>query len=187
MTFLKHDLIYLRSFNEDDIDQWASWFNNPDTTRFMNKGYFPVTHQEQLGRLENMSQDKSNLQLAVVENNTNKLLGIVGLHKVSWIHRHADISILIGVKGCNGKGYGKAAVSLMVDHAFNKLNMNKLTAGMWCNNLASESCFKSQGFKLEGRKKEQFYYHGEYVDELNYGLLRSEWKAAMNLSSEGEK
>jgi len=173
--FLGNEIIYLRPFNKEDINNWVSWFNNVDITKFMNKGYFPTLLDEQIRRLESMYQDNSNLQLAICVQNSHKLVGTVGLHDINFIHRHADISILIGEQESHGNGYGKAAVLLMISHAFNKLNLNKLTAGMWSNNLASEVCFKSVGFIQEGRRKNQYFYQGGYVDELNYGLLRSEW------------
>ena len=86
------------------------------------------------------------------------------------------ILLLLGDGASQGKGYGGQAIAIIVEHAFTKLNLHKLTSGMWAKNQASEAIFKSNGFIKEGHRKEQFLYRGEYVDELNYGLLRSQWK-----------
>jgi len=173
--FLEDEKIYLCGFSSEDVVEWTSWFNNPATTEYMNKGFFPVPVNEQMKRLDDMCMNKSELQLAIFDKESNLLLGTVGLHKIDWVHRTGDISIVIGSKEGQGKGYGKRAVALVVRHAFNKLNLHKITSGMWSNNSASESCFKANGFQQEGCRKEQFHCQGRYVDELNYGLLRSQW------------
>jgi RimJ/RimL family protein N-acetyltransferase len=36
------------------------------------------------------------------------------------------------------------------------------------------------GFKLEGRIREKNFVRGKWVDEIDYGLLKSEWKKANN-------
>ena len=174
--FLEDNNIYLRGLEQGDVDEWASWFNNPVITEYMNKGMFPVSPEEQLKRLSSMYVKNKDLQLAIIDKMTKALVGIIGLHKIDWVHRTADISIVIGSEESQGKGFGKKAVALIVEHAFKKLNLHKLTSGMWSNNKASEACFKSNGFDKEGCRKEQYFYKDGYVDELNYGLTRSQWE-----------
>jgi RimJ/RimL family protein N-acetyltransferase len=175
-AFLEHNDIYLRAFLQEDVLKWASWFNDPSITEYMNKGSFPITPTDQIKRLETLYQGNDNIQLAIVQKNKDVLIGTIGVHKIDWINRHADISIVLGESASRGKGYGKQAIAIMVEHAFTKLNLHKLTSGMWANNQASEAIFKSNGFIKEGHRKEQFFYRGEYVDELDYGLLRCQWK-----------
>ena len=176
VIFLQDELIILRALEVNDVPQWASWFNDTVVTEYMNKGMFPVAEADQSNRLNTLyNQQTNNIQLAIVVKQSQVLVGLIGLHKIDWVHRHGDISILIGNEVGRGKGFSKHAVRLVVEHAFNKLNLHKLTSGMWSNNLASEACFKSLGFKYEGCRKAQYFYQGSYVDELNYGLLRKEW------------
>jgi RimJ/RimL family protein N-acetyltransferase len=177
IAFIKHKKIYLRALESGDIEQWAGWFNDHDVTQYMNKGAFPNTFEAQKEWFEKLHQSRADVQLGVVEMSSNKLVGVVGLHKIDWVHRTGDISILIGERDVLGKGYGAIAVGLMVEHAFNKLNLNKVVSGMWAVNTASEKCFISNGFELEGRQKEQYFYKGGYTDGLKYGLLRSNWQA----------
>jgi|APSaa5957512535_1039671.scaffolds.fasta_scaffold104475_2 [ribosomal protein S5]-alanine N-acetyltransferase len=179
-SFIENSELYLRSMIEGDLPEWTSWFNNPKTTSYMNKGFSPVTIEDQEKRLEVLNNDKKNIQLAIILKDKDILIGILGLHKIDWIHRHADISIVLGNNKYKGKGYGSQAISMIVEHAFNKLNMHKLTSGMWSNNHASEKIFISNGFIKEGCKKEQFFYQDAYVDELNYGLLKDDWKKNEN-------
>jgi len=174
--FLEGERIYLRPFTESDISIWFDWFNDSLITEYMNKGAFPNTKLAQEEYLNFLSKSKNDLQLAVILKENDSLIGIVGIHKIDWIHRHGDVSILIGDKSQWGKGIATEAVSLIIKHAFEKLNLRKLTAGVWSSNVSSRKCFEKNGFKLEGTLREQFFYKGSYVDEYRMGLLRKEWE-----------
>jgi len=174
--FLEDENIYLRPFTRGDVPIWVSWFNDPKVTRYMNKGMVPLTEEDQLDHLKKLEDDKKNIQLAIVEKENNRLVGSIGLHNIDWLHRTGSVSVLVGDRTSWGRGYGAAAISLIVAHAFWKLNLNKVNAGMWANNRASEESFKKNGFVLEGRRAQQYFCDGAYVDELNYGLLRSSWQ-----------
>ena len=105
-SFLENQNIYLRPLVEADLPRWTSWFNNSKTTLFMNKGYFPTLEDGQLKRLESLNFDKNNIQLAIVTKEDDELIGIIGMHKIDWVHRHADIAkrmlLIISIRGLTG-------------------------------------------------------------------------------------
>ena len=170
--------IFLRPFTTADIPVWAAWFNDPSVTEHMNKGAFPVAEHAQLEFFQNLSSSRTDTQLGIVLKEDNLLIGTIGIHKIDWIHRHGAISIVLGAKQCWGRGLATEAVGLIVRHAFTKLNLHRLTAGMWGSNMGSRACFEKNGFTLEGTLRESFFYRDTYVDEYILGLLRSEWEAA---------
>ncbi len=174
--FLEGRVCYLRPFSEQDIPTWTSWFNHPVTTQLLEQGYFPTTTLNQKERFERLGTSTQDLQLAVVERERNQLVGTIALHHIDWIHRTGDISIVIGDDSARGKGIGGEAVKLLVKHAFGKLNLNKLTAGVVAINEASLKLFQSVGFKEEGRLRQQLYMEGRYQDVYRLGLLASERK-----------
>ena len=173
--------ILLRPFIEDDLEKWTSWFNDKNTTMFMNKAVFPNTIAQQKEHLENSKIDKNNIQLAVVLKEDNQLIGSIGLHKIDWTHKTGDISIIIGEKIGLGRGAGKEAINLLVHHAFLKVNLRKITAGMWSENIGSKKAFESNGFLLEGIRKEQYEANGKVYDCLEYGLLKRDWEIKQNV------
>ena len=136
---LENEIILLRAFEEKDLEKWTSWFNDRETTLFMNKRVFPNTLVQQKKHLDNSKVDKNNLQFAIVLKDEEKsLIGSIGIHKIDWVHRTGDISILIGEKIGLGKGIGKEAIKILVNHAFLKMNLKKITAGMWSENIGSK-------------------------------------------------
>ena len=73
-----------------------------------------------------------------------------------------------------GKGFATEAIALVVEYAFRRLNLHKLTAGCYSNNIASVKAFKHAGFIEEGLLRRQYYCDGEYVDAICLGVLKEE-------------
>lgn len=169
--------IGLRVLCEADISLWHAWFNDPAVTEHMNKGAFPVSAVSQEEHLQRISRSTTDVQLAIVSKESDTLIGIIGIHKIDWLHRHGDVSIVIGDPACWGQGKAAEAIALIVRHAFAKLNLHKLTAGMWSSNQSSRRCFEKNGFVHEGTVRQQFFFKDRFVDEIRLGLLRSEWEA----------
>ena len=49
-----------------------------------------------------------------------------------------------------GKGYGKQMLRLVIDYAQRELDAQKITLGVFCDNLSAIECYKSVGFYITG-------------------------------------
>jgi len=56
-----------------------------------------------------------------------------------------------------------------------RLNLNRISAGMVGENVASKRLFEKVGFTLEGTLREAFYLNGKYHDCYRYGILRKDY------------
>lgn len=167
--------IGIRSLGNLDLPIWHAWFNSPIVTDQLNKGMFPNTPSKQEEFFRKVYSSSTDVLFGIDDVENDVLVGVVGIHQIDWVHRKGDISIVIGNPEYWGKGVASVAISLTVRHAFEKLNLRRLAAGMWGNNAGSRRCFEKNGFRLEGTFRKSFFYKNEYVDELRYGLLRDEW------------
>ncbi len=61
-----------------------------------------------------------------------------------------------------GKGYGKQLLHLAIDYAKRELGAQKITLGVFCDNLSAVECYKSVGFRITG--------------EDTYSIDGKEWK-----------
>ena len=170
--FQKNESIGLRVLEDKDIGIWLKWLHDDQVLEHMNKGQFPFTVLTQKEHLTNINKSKNDILLAIEVISEKRLIGIIGLHKIDWTHRKGSISIIIGDDKFTGRGYGTQAFSLMVNHAFNKLNLRKLQSGCWSTNQPSKKIFINNGFLEEGLIKESFFYNGKYIDEIRLGLIR---------------
>ena len=169
--------IILRALLPSDVSIWSEWFNSPVVTENMNKGVFPNTETRQLDFLNQLSASRYDIQFGIVVRKGDKLIGTIGIHDIDWIHRNGSISLLVGNRDYWGKHFGSEAVELIVSHAFLKVNLHRLNAGMWSSNLAARSCFEENGFIFEGTRPELYYHRTGYVDGWIFGLLKRDWES----------
>ena len=81
-----------------------------------------------------------------------------------------------GEKEVWGKGYSKEAGRLIVNHAFKVLNLQRIFCGTSEKNIPMQRLALGMGFKEEGRRRRSVFKDGEYLDILEYGLLKEEWE-----------
>jgi RimJ/RimL family protein N-acetyltransferase len=75
----------------------------------------------------------------------------------------------------HGQGYGKEAVSLVVDYVFRSYDAPAIGAAAYAFNDASRGLLESLGFSEEGRRRKYMFVDGEHRTMVLYGLLREEW------------
>lgn len=174
--FIEGKRIYLREVRPSDVNErYYRWLNDPEVTRFLESRYFPNSVEQIRDFVAGKLGDRDNVFLAVVLKEEDRHIGNIKLGPIQWIHRLADIGLLIGEKDCWGQGYATEAIQLFSDYAFNVLNLHKVTAGCYAPNEGSARAFRKAGFAVEGIRKDQFYSNGAYVDEILLGLIRPDW------------
>lgn len=161
---------------EDNLEDYANWLNDQETTLFMGSGRFPVSIECLRDYIDKYNNSNDGMLLGIFLKGTLKHIGNITLHQIDWRNRHAEIGIFIGNKKARGKGYATQAISLIAGHAFAKLNLRKLYTGMVKGNEASKRAVEKVGFKVEGVLREHFHLNGKYLDCYRLGLLRSEFK-----------
>ena len=97
--FISGKIVALRAINKEDVinSNWYGWFNDEETTKNLQKHYFPNTLEKQLDFYEKLVKDNSKIQLIIIEKeNPDNILGVVSLQKINLINKNADLSLVIG-------------------------------------------------------------------------------------------
>ncbi|WP_436908361.1 GNAT family N-acetyltransferase [Halosimplex marinum] len=84
-----------------------------------------------------------------------------------------------------GNGYATAAAELLVDYCFTERRLHKVNARVLAFNDGSRAVLEKLGFEPEGRRRDDFYVDGEYVDADLYGVVESEWERPESLAGGG--
>ncbi|MCX7950339.1 MAG: GNAT family N-acetyltransferase, partial [Clostridiales bacterium] len=113
---------------------------------------------------------------AIVLKDEDKLIGNVGLHNINWISRIAEIGILIGDKNYWGQGYAKEAMKLVLDYAFNMLNLHMVYLKVYGYNVSAIKCYEKVGFKFAGKLREAIEVAGEKYDVIYMDILKREFE-----------
>jgi ribosomal-protein-alanine N-acetyltransferase len=176
--FLTGERIYLRLLNETDItEDYVGWLNDSQVVRYLETGRFPSTPETIQKYIERFTESSTDIIFAIVNKENEKHIGNVSLNDINWIHRTANTGLLIGRKEYWGKRYAFEAWNLVLEYAFERLGLRKVTAGVVKGNDASVATLKKLGFKLEGTSRQQYFVEGSYNDAFRFGLLKDEfWK-----------
>ena len=99
-------------------------------------------------------------------------IGNIKLGNIKWYHKKGEVSFFIGNKDFWRRGIATLAVSKVLEFATNELNLEKITAGYYSVNKASENVFKKCGFKVEGIKLKDAVLEGNRVDVTIVGFYK---------------
>jgi len=122
-----------------------------------------------------ISDSKTDMMFAIIDRRTNLHIGNIKLGAINWVHRYADMGIMIGEKRCWGKGYGREACDLILEYAFRRLNLNKVILGVYSNHVRAIGMYEKVGFRIEGRIKKLLRFDGRYVDKLFMGISQRDF------------
>jgi len=179
--FLEGKRVYLRKIRVDDVNEaYFRWMNDSTVNQFLESRFYPHSLETLKDYVSGKVNDENNAFFAIILKEDDRHIGNIKLGPINTIHRFADIGILIGEKDCWGKGYATEAIHLIVKYAFDKLNLNKVTAGCYAPNKGAIEAFKKANFSQEGIRKNHCYYNGKYVDDILLGLVRSKSKFPKN-------
>jgi RimJ/RimL family protein N-acetyltransferase len=175
--FLIGSTIYLRPLEKADAPTIATWFNDPEVTHFLRR-YQPLTVAAEEAFLQRISESETDLALAIVVREGERFIGVTGLHFFDLRNRHASFGITLGDKSASSKGYGTAVTRLLVAHAFQTLNLNRVWLHVHEFNPRGLRAYEKAGFRIEGRLRQDTFRDGRYWDTIVMGILREEWQSS---------
>lgn len=104
----------------------------------------------------------------------NKLVGVIGFHGFDWSNKSTSIGYWLG-ESYQGKGIMFACVKAFVRYAFVDLGLNRIEIRCAEHNIKSRSIPEKLEFKNEGLLREVEIFHKNYVNNVLYSLLASEF------------
>lgn len=171
---LSGEKIKLRALEPEDIDLLMAWENNTENW-YLSGTVQPYSRAVLKNYLEHARQDiyhAGQLRLVVEVNETQQAVGTIDVFDFDAFHQRAGIGILIGNAIHRGKGYGKEALQLLTEYAFQYLGLRQLYCNVLAQNKSSLKLFKSAGFVQSGIKKAWIRRGEEFEDELFLQLIK---------------
>jgi len=173
--------VTLRAYDDFLDDGWdvVRWRNDPQVKTFFFEEE-PLSFYSHLEWVDKVKHDPNvryyMIQINEDEDHKALTVGTVGLSHIDWRSRVAEFGwFLIGESKRRSWGYGKEAIFLLLDYAFNHLNLNKIWLQTMALNKAALAVYQKMGFQDEGILREQKFKGGKYIDIYVYGLLRREF------------
>lgn len=175
--------VRLRAVEPTDIDQVMLWINDEAVTRYLSQVGSVTSRAAEQEFLNRVGRgDDRHCHFFTIETAGGEYLGLGNLDEIDPIARHAELAVIIGRAEEQGKGYGTAAVQLLLRVAFDRLNLDKVYLRVVGGNQRAIEVYRRCGFREAVRFREHCYIHGEWQDDVLMEVFRPELRLKMGES-----
>jgi RimJ/RimL family protein N-acetyltransferase len=157
----------------DRAAQLFAYRSDPEVSRF--QSFEPETLDDARKFIQSAMTDcPSWQQLGIHPREGGRLLGDVGFRVLPEEPRQVEIGITVAPEH-QRRGIGTEAVRGVLDYLFGSLSMHRAFASVDPRNTASIGLFESLGMRQEAHFRQSLWFRGEWVDDVVFAILRSEW------------
>jgi diamine N-acetyltransferase len=177
MKLSNNQTISLRALEPNDIDVLYKWENDIENWRVSNiqtpfsrhtlQQYIETAHQD----IYSVKQLRLIIELSLSTADEKMAIGCIDLFDFDPKHLRAGVGVLIAEKTERGKGYASDALLLLINYAFDVLNLHQLYCNISAENEASILLFQKHGFQISGIKKQWIRDKNIFKDELFLQLI----------------
>lgn len=166
---------YLSPIDVNDAEKYTAWLNDLEVVNNLQTSSMQIELNGEKDFLSHLAKEHN---YAIIDMATNELLGNLGLMDVNHINGSAEIGIFIGNKDYWGKGYGTEALGLLIDYAYQFLNLNNILLRVYEFNARAIASYKKVGFKEVGRVRKSLKRGQKYFDIVLMDILPEDFHKA---------
>lgn len=174
---LKGNNIILRPLKIEDLEKTHEWRNDLELIKLTQGIRFPKTLEMDKEWFQYALNDKSNKNIYfgidVIESGI--FIGIIQLNNIDFISGIAEFGVVIGENKVRGKGFGKESMNIILNFAFNILNLRKISLRVIEINEKARLLYNSLYFKEEARLKKHVFFDGVYHDVIILSLFKEDF------------
>jgi RimJ/RimL family protein N-acetyltransferase len=159
---------YLSPIDINDVDKYTLWLNDLEVIKNLQASSMQIEVNSEKEFLCNLAKEHN---YGIIDIKTNELLGNLGLMDLNQINSSAEIGIFIGNKEYWGKGYGTEALRLLIDYAYQYLNLNNIHLRVYEFNTRAIMSYKKVGFKEIGKMRKSLKRGQKYFDIILMDIL----------------
>ncbi|GAC80089.1 MULTISPECIES: GNAT family N-acetyltransferase [Gordonia] len=152
--------VTLRAQETTDLEFLHSLFSDPEVVRYWFVEPY-VTRADFEAKFEARRGDPTSRRFIIDDDGES--VGIVELVDIRRIHRNCEFQIIVA-PGRQGHGYAQTATTLVLDYAFNTLNLHKVYLQVDDENKGAIHVYSKCGFHVEGHQRDEFWVDGAYHD-----------------------
>ena len=180
---IQGETIYLRMLDANDWGKTYLWHNDVEIQK-MTCGpiIMPSKEIEKQWALSKATHNRNEIYFAICSLDNDEMIGFASLNDINHLFRSCYWGgIVIGDKAYrSGTEYLQASL-LILDYAFNRLNINRLTGSCLEEHLLTRSQMPALFFTQEGVGREAIIKNGKIYNEYHYSLLSKEYKEHLEL------
>lgn len=165
---------YLSLSIKEDLELYAKWLNDPKINYSFGKSHDAWTLERQEAYINDYNNSDDKFFFVIVSQETDEAVGIGLIYDISYVHGKGTMGILID-ENQQSKGFGKEASKLILEFAFNILNLNNMMLYAIEFNQKAIEMYKSIGFKEIGKRRKAYPINNNIYDEVYLDILKEEF------------
>jgi [ribosomal protein S5]-alanine N-acetyltransferase len=168
------DRFILSKFTNSDVsEEYIDWLNTKEINQYLESRLEKQTKKTCCQFLKNIADN--NYFFSIKDKINKRHIGNIKLGPINYIYKRAVIGILIGDQSYWRKGVASEVIRCICTFAFKELDLNKIEAGAYKDNIGSIKAFEKCGFSVEGKLKEHVKLNNNFHDIYLFGITKKKW------------
>lgn len=164
--------VQLKLLSEQDVsERYLSWMEDAEVLQYLESRWSCQTMESIREYVRKVNASPVDFLFGIFAEEYGHI-GNIKIGSINQLHRFGDVGLLIGERAARGQGFGTEAIRRATQYAFEDLNLNKLTAGMYALNTPSYKAFLRAGYRQVGFYEKHWFCKGEFVDGFLMEKLR---------------
>ena len=165
-----HEITYEYRF---DLFEYLS--NDKVTKSLGMKSLVKVEETEEvINKIKANYTNQKSIRWGLINKENNKLIGTMGYDAIQIKNKRADIGYDINLNYWR-QGFATEAMREIIKFGFDKLNLNRIGAVVYPDNIASINLLSKNGFSKEGLLREYIIQDNIARDTIAFSLLKKEY------------
>lgn len=168
------DRLEIRPIHKNDAEDIFAYRSNAAANQYQD--FVPKNIDEIHNFISSCAEELDEVgtwfQLAISLKGHSMVIGDIGLNFID--EDQVEIGCTIA-RDHQEDGYATEAFMTVIDFLFQTLEKHRIIASIDPRNVASEKLLKRIGFRKEAHFVQSYLQNDEWLDDVQYGLLHSEW------------
>jgi RimJ/RimL family protein N-acetyltransferase len=175
---IRSERLTLRQLVPSDAQTILEYRSRPEVSRFQSWGL--ESRAEIQSQIESLAISEpgapgSWYQIGVTLSSSGLLLGDCGFHVLGPEPRQVEFGISL-IPEYQGQGYAAEAMRALLEYLFVQLGKHRAFCSLDPRNGRSIALMERIGMRKEAHFVKSFWFKGEWVDDLIFASLASDWK-----------
>ncbi|MDQ0198645.1 GNAT family N-acetyltransferase [Neobacillus ginsengisoli] len=174
---LKTHRLKLIEITHQHVESLYEILSLEDVTRYYGTNRF-MLQSEAMKLIDMFSKnyrEKRGIRWGIVLKENQKFIGTLGLNSLQLGNKRAEIGYELHPQYWR-KGYTSEAIKEVLTYSFEKLDLHRIGAIVYPENIASLKLLENIGFQEEGLLRDYMYQNNQSHDTYVLSLLKEEWK-----------
>lgn len=165
--------IKLRVLNKNDVSSLVKYADNKKIADNLRNAFpHPYSEQNALDFIRSANENNPEKLILAIDLN-GELIGCIGGFKQDDIYsKNAEIGYWLA-EPYWGKGFVSEAIRKFIPMVFENMDIVRIYAEPFDNNIGSKKALEKAGFKLEATLKNNIFKNGEIRSSCIYSILKS--------------